>query len=107
MVVSHQRSDKNGQLVAYENLFWAAYHVSSSSNQHYTKSMSYVSLAIAYEDSKSVAMLCHEMKIVKNAVNYLNPGQIPIVTADQPLYTLCKQKFSGGVLICKVKNITL
>ena len=36
-------------------------------------------------------MLCHGMDIVKNAVDNLNPGQVPIITADQPLYTLCKQ----------------
>ena len=31
------------------------------------------------------------MDIVKNAVDNLNPGQVPIITANQPLYTLCKQ----------------
>lgn len=32
----------------------------------------------------------HGMDIVKNAVDKLNPGQVPIITADQPLFTLCK-----------------
>ena len=31
------------------------------------------------------------MGIVKNAVDNLNPGQVPIITVNQPLYTLCKQ----------------
>jgi len=36
-------------------------------------------------------MLCHGINIVKNAANALNPGQIPIITADQPLYALSKK----------------
>ena len=36
-------------------------------------------------------MLRHGMDIVKNAVNVVNPGQVPIIAADQPLYALCKQ----------------
>ena len=36
-------------------------------------------------------MLSHGMNIVKNSVDFLNPGQVPIVTADQPLYALYKQ----------------
>jgi len=40
---------------------------------------------------QSVAMIRHGMDIVKKAVDTLNPGQVPIITADQPLYTLCKQ----------------
>jgi hypothetical protein len=31
------------------------------------------------------------MDIVKSAVEILNPGQVPIITCDQPLYTLAKQ----------------
>lgn len=35
--------------------------------------------------------LRHGMDIVRCAVNVLNPGQVPIITAEQHLYTLCKQ----------------
>ncbi len=52
--------------------------------------MSYL-LPLFHEDSKSVAMLRHGMNIVMNAVSFLNPGKIPIITVDQPLYALCKQ----------------
>ena len=31
------------------------------------------------------------MDVVKKAVEILNPGQIPIITVDQPLYTVAKQ----------------
>ena len=31
------------------------------------------------------------MNIVKTAVAVLNPGQVPVISCDQPLYTLAKQ----------------
>lgn len=31
------------------------------------------------------------MKIVKDAITYINPGQTPIIGMDQPLYALAKQ----------------
>ena len=42
------------------------------------------------DDSKSVAMICHSMDMVKKAVQELNPSQVPVVTLDQPLYTIAK-----------------
>ncbi len=76
------------------NLSWAAYHASFSNQddeeRDHSKSLSSL-LPLFYEDAKSVAMLHHGMDIVKNAVDTLNPGQVPIITADQPLFTLCKQ----------------
>lgn len=40
---------------------------------------------------KSVAMIKHSMNIVKESVNHLNPGQVPVVTLDQPLFALAKE----------------
>ena len=75
-----------------ENLSWAAYHASCNQDEarDCSKSLNCL-LPLFYEDAKSVAMIRHGMNIVKNAVDILNPGQVPIITADQPLYTLCKQ----------------
>ena len=39
----------------------------------------------------SVAMIKHSMTIVKEVVQHLNPGQAPLLTADQPLFALAKQ----------------
>ena len=38
-----------------------------------------------------VAMIRHSMDIVKDAVQHLNPGQVPVLAADQPLYALAKE----------------
>ena len=31
------------------------------------------------------------MNVIKAAVQYLNPGQVPVITVDQPLYSIAKQ----------------
>ena len=36
-------------------------------------------------------MIKHAMTIIKDAIEHLIPGQIPVVTMDQPLYNLVKQ----------------
>lgn len=36
-------------------------------------------------------MIRHCMDVVKQAVEILNPGQVPIITVDQPLHTVTKQ----------------
>ena len=38
-----------------------------------------------YDQAKSGAMIHHSMNVVKKAVDILHPGQVPIITVDQPL----------------------
>ncbi|KAK3753825.1 hypothetical protein QZH41_005373 [Actinostola sp. cb2023] len=40
--------------------------------------------------SKSVAMIRHAMNVIKECVHHLNPGQVPVIAMDQPLYTVAK-----------------
>ena len=44
-----------------------------------------------FHDSKYVAMVRHSMDVVQRAVRLLNPGQVPVLTLDQPLFTIAKQ----------------
>ena len=48
-------------------------------------------LPLFLDSALSVAMIKHSMEMVKTTVQYLNPGQTPILSADQPLYALAKQ----------------
>jgi hypothetical protein len=48
-------------------------------------------LPLFLENSHSAAMIRHSMDMVKMAVQHLNPGQIPILAVDQPLYAIAKQ----------------
>ena len=36
-------------------------------------------------------MIMHAMWLIKQSINFLNPGQIPVVTLDQPLYAIAKK----------------
>ncbi|KAL9953155.1 hypothetical protein ACROYT_G040525 [Oculina patagonica] len=50
------------------------------------------SLLPLFEDNAySKAMIQHSMKLVKEAIAYLNPGQTPVIGMDQPLFALAKQ----------------
>ena len=43
------------------------------------------------EEAKSVAMILHSMNTVKRSVEFFNPGQIPVIACDQPLYAIAKK----------------
>ena len=48
-------------------------------------------LPLFLDNAPSVAIIQHSMDIVKDAVQHLNPGQVPALAADQPLYALAKE----------------
>ena len=48
-------------------------------------------LPLFLDNAHSVAMIRHSMDIVKDAVQHLNPGQVPVIAANQPLYALAKE----------------
>ena len=48
-------------------------------------------LPLFLDNASSVAMIRHSMDIVKAAIQHLNPGQTPVLAADQPLYARAKE----------------
>ena len=75
-----------------ENISWAVYHSSLQQQPTSKDSVSLISLLPLFPDqAKSVAMIHHSMNVVKDAVEILNPGKVPIVAVDQPLYAVAKQ----------------
>lgn len=46
---------------------------------------------IFYEKASTMAMQKHAMLVVKKAIAFLNPGQIPVIEGDCPLYTQQKK----------------
>ena len=36
-------------------------------------------------------MIRHAMHVIKASVNHLNPGQVPVIAMDQPLYAVAKR----------------
>lgn len=48
-------------------------------------------LPLFLESASSPVTVAHVMKLSVTVTNYLNPGQIPILETDQPLYTIAKK----------------
>jgi hypothetical protein len=69
---------------------WAAYHASliQSRNEH----LPVISglLPLFQEKAATISMVKHGMNVVRQVTEHLNPGQIPVVTLDQPLYAIAK-----------------
>ncbi|XP_045131595.1 uncharacterized protein LOC123516404 [Portunus trituberculatus] len=72
------------------NVSWAAYHASHQQEQGITPDIS-VLLPLFQEQSKSTAMMRHSMDVIQQAVEHVNPGQVPVITVDQPLFAICKE----------------
>ena len=68
---------------------WAAYHASKQPPIEDPPAKSAL-LPLFYDKSATPAMIKHGMDVQRQAVEYLNPGQIPVTTFDQPLFALAK-----------------
>ena len=69
---------------------WAAFH--SNDKQDHDFDITVTSLLPLFpDDSKSAAMIRHSMDVVQRAVDFLNPGQVPVLTVDQPLFAIAKR----------------
>lgn len=77
--------DNNNQSL---DVSWAAFHAS----RHHGSIVEDIQalLPLFYESSSSISMICHGMNIIKSTTSFLNPGQIPVMAVDQPLFALCK-----------------
>ena len=81
---------KTGNLAKGEWVSWSAYHASIQTTE-IPPAVINALLPLFLENAHSVAMIKHSMDIAKTLVQYLNPGQIPVLAADQPLFALAKQ----------------
>jgi len=74
--------------LTYTNwILGSAYHVSVQEASIHPPEIN-TPLPLFVESIHSVAMIKHTMTIVKEVVQYLNPGQAPVLSTGQPLFTL-------------------
>ena len=73
-----------------EWLSCAAYFASITEPTSLPPAKSYM-LPLFTESPTSPTMAWHAMKVLCKAVNYLNPGQIPVMVAEQSLFMLAKK----------------
>ncbi len=69
---------------------WSAWHANMQ-NIVITHAAINGLLPLFLDSAHSVAMIKHSMTLVQAIVQYLNPGQVPVLAADQPLYAIAKQ----------------
>ena len=69
---------------------WTAHNISKQREKPFKISLASL-LPLLRESAQSVPTIRHVMRKVLDTVRYLNPGQIPVIAADQPIYSLAKQ----------------
>ena len=71
-----------------DTLAWGAFHASAQTEEDPPALTAL--LPLFYEKAATPAMVKHGMDVIRQAVTFLNPGQVPIITVDQPLFALAK-----------------
>lgn len=77
-------------IVENSNISWSAYHASASQKIETVPDRTAL-LPMFKESSHSPEMVAHAFKIIESVTNHLNPGQVSVITCDQPLYAISKQ----------------
>ena len=72
------------------NISWAQFHASNQTAVTYQPAITSL-LPLFKEPAHSVAMIHHSLDMIKKTVNKINPGQVPVVAFDQPLFSIAKQ----------------
>ena len=73
-----------------DHVSWAAYYLKKQDSPLHLPCTNAI-LSLLRDNINSKAVVCHSMKIIVKTLKSANPGQKPIVTTDQPVYTLAKQ----------------
>ena len=69
---------------------WGAFHSRDLSSSPTASALSAL-LPLFPDQAKSITMIRHAMDIIKLSVNHLNPGQVPVIALDQPLFAVAKE----------------
>ena len=68
---------------------WAAHHAAQSRSQSFDVSITSL-MPLIRDQAHPVATIKHCMHKIRDTVAFLNPGQTPVIAADQPLFALAK-----------------
>ena len=63
-------------------------------------------LPLLRDEANSVATIRHVMDRIRDAVRMLNPGQVPVITADQPIFATSKQIKGSGLKVMANTNLS-
>ena len=72
------------------NLTWSAHHASQKRSPEFVVSITSL-LPLLRDQAHSAATVKHVLQKACDTVAHLNLGQVPVITADQPIYASSKQ----------------
>ncbi len=78
------------QLEDGDSISWAAYHALMQLPVTHPITINAL-LPMFYENVHTIAIIKHGMNVIQQATEHPNPGQIPVLEIDQPLFALAKQ----------------
>ena len=93
-------------LTGVDDLVWAAYHASKQPSTEDPPAVCSL-LPLFYEKAATPAMIKHGMDVQRLAIEHINPGQIPITTFDQPLFSPLQSWCNGNGQLFMVSRCTL
>ena len=76
-------------LINNDKMAWGAYHALHQLSAEDPPGLCAL-LPLFYEKAATPSMIKHGMDLHRQAIAYLNPGQIPVTTFDQPLFAIAK-----------------
>ena len=72
------------------SITWAVHHATQKRGKSFEVGISSL-LPLIRAQAHYVATIKHAMEKIRDTVAFLNPGQTPVLVADQPLYALANQ----------------
>ena len=72
------------------NLPWSAYMANQQVEVPQPPAITGL-LPLFHESAHTLAMVKHGINVIKQATEHVNPGQVPVLTVDQPLYAIAKK----------------
>ena len=73
------------------NVTWSVHHASKKRSAPFDIVSITALLPLLRDQAHSVATIKHVMNKISDTVAFLNPGQVPVIAADQPIYAVAKQ----------------
>ncbi len=70
---------------------WSGYHSKLHDSSSIKPQAEIGILPLFPDKSTDPGIIKHVMLLVKKSISFLNPGQTPVLGADQPLYSIAKQ----------------
>ena len=92
LALEYQWRQKVSVAEAHDNvdITWPSHHADMKRGPAF-KACMFTLLPLLRDRAHSVATVLHVMDKIRDAVKLLNHGQVPVITADQPIYAIVKQ----------------